>query len=256
MPATSARTARWHPPHYRLPPHRPGDRRCLRSRRASGCWRTSTLLYDELTAEENLVLFARLYGLDRPDERALAALEPAGLARRAQGSGAQVLARHAPAAGDRARDCWPIRRCCCSTSLPAGLDPAGQQWLGETLAHLADRGCTMLMSTHGASEAHAVVTRAVRLAGGTDCGRFRVLRRSAADARGGAGRRARGLSGAAFADRIRWRAVSADDRRGSAPVVATTGRSTLLRPAVRCWPRNCAPNFARANCWRPRSFSC
>ena len=42
----------------------------------------SILLYDDLTAEENLVLFARLYALDSPEDRALAALEPAGLAAR------------------------------------------------------------------------------------------------------------------------------------------------------------------------------
>ena len=47
-----------------------------------------------------------------------------------------------------------------------GLDPAGQHWLGETLARLHSAGCTILMSTHGRSEAHAVVTRAVRLAAG------------------------------------------------------------------------------------------
>src|ERR1700692_2153589 len=42
-----------------------------------------TLVYDELTAEENLVFFAKLFALPEPLVRARQALEPVGLARRA-----------------------------------------------------------------------------------------------------------------------------------------------------------------------------
>jgi ABC-type multidrug transport system ATPase subunit len=47
-----------------------------------------------------------------------------------------------------------------------GLDAAGQQWLGETLSGLHDEGCTLIMSTHGRSETHSILTRAIRLDSG------------------------------------------------------------------------------------------
>jgi ABC-type multidrug transport system ATPase subunit len=52
------------------------------SRRALGLLSHHSLLYDDLTLLENLTFTGRLYGLERPRERAAAALEEAGLAER------------------------------------------------------------------------------------------------------------------------------------------------------------------------------
>jgi heme exporter protein A len=53
------------------------------ARRAIGLLSHQTLLYDDLTLLENLTFAARLYGVAQPRETAMAALEEAGLAPRA-----------------------------------------------------------------------------------------------------------------------------------------------------------------------------
>jgi len=124
-----------------------------------------TLLYDELTAEENLILFARLHGLDRPQERAARALGPANLSRRAHDP-VRTYSRGMRQRLAIARALLAGPGLLLLDEPSTGLDAAGQQWLGEVLGTLHKNGCTILMSTHGRRDAEGLVTRAVRLAAG------------------------------------------------------------------------------------------
>jgi len=122
-------------------------------------------LYSKLSVAENLRLFARLERVPRPEEAVERMLEQTGLTERAR----EELSRLS--GGNRQRVNIAIGLLADPPVLlldepSAALDPRQRERLWEFIAGLADRGTTVVFSTHTVVEAERYADRVLVLADG------------------------------------------------------------------------------------------
>ena len=117
-----------------------------------------TLLYDELTARENLRFFAQLYGLDNPDKLIAAALAAVGLNERLD----QRVGSFSRGMKQRLAIARAILHCPSILLLDepfTGLDTSACAALHRFLRRFRQEGRTCILVTHRLDEAEGLVDR-------------------------------------------------------------------------------------------------
>lgn len=135
------------------------------ARRRLGVISHQPLLYGDLTAEENLHFYAKLYGLINPTPRIMAALERVGLAARRRDL-VRTFSRGMQQRLALGRGLLHDPEVVLLDEPYTGLDPAGAVLLDEIIHDLRARGRTVLLITHDLAHGFTLADRALILARG------------------------------------------------------------------------------------------
>jgi heme exporter protein A len=126
----------------------------------------ATMVYDELSAEENLLLFARLQQVENPESCVASLLQDVGLYDR-RASLLRTFSRGMRQRVAIARALLNSPAILLLDEPATGLDPLGVCWLASKLFELHRCGCTIVMSLHGESDLASLATRAIQLEAGS-----------------------------------------------------------------------------------------
>ncbi len=132
--------------------------RITEARAEIGLLSHQTLLYDELTARENLRFFAQLYGLDNPDKRLAAALAAVDLNERLD-QRVGLLSRGMKQRLAIARAILHSPSTLLLDEPFTGLDSSASAALHRLLLHFRQEGRTYILVTHRPDEAEGLVER-------------------------------------------------------------------------------------------------
>ncbi len=124
-----------------------------------------TLLYADLSAEENLAFYARLYAVRNPAPRIAAVLEQVDLSRRRRDL-VRTFSRGMQQRLAIARALLPDPEVVLFDEPYTGLDPNAALMLDDVLRGVARQGRTVLLSTHDLPRGLALADRVVILAHG------------------------------------------------------------------------------------------
>ena len=135
------------------------------ARRRIGVVGHRSFLYEDLTPRENLLYYARLYGLPNREERAATALERMGLAARANHR-VRALSNGMQKRAAIARAILHQPDVLLLDEPEAGLDQDSRRILGELLAEWTAEGRSAVFTTHDVALGMAWGHRAAVLTGG------------------------------------------------------------------------------------------